>query len=318
MKPKTQKFRIGDNTYFHHRHGIYLRKNRVRSFALTSSVLAVMIGGFFIGREFAWPILQKNTQVQRVQQIATDTFVSQQQDPNNQDAEPIRVEDELLRSVLEDKIDTFGKDEKWSVFVYDLNTERTANVNTDETFASASLYKLFLLEALENKLPFDQWQWTWVGSMSVLDCVQAMLKTTDDPCAQELGEYIGWDEIDQLNQEKGYHATKLSQTDGRETTASDVGEFYARMKKAQMLSDYARRFVFDALYQQTIKKGIAKGCNKCRTANKQGELSNVAHDAGIVTHGTHDYVLVIMSEGGTFKQIEELTRLVELEFVPAR
>lgn len=318
MKSKTQKFRIGDNTYFHHRHGIYLRKNRVRSFALTSSVLAVMIGGFFVGREFAWPILQKNAQVQRVHQIATDTFVSAESDPGNEGIEPIRVEDDLLRSVLEDKITTFDPDEKWAVFVYDLNTERTASVNTDETFASASLYKLFLLEALENKLPFDQWQWTWIGSSSVLDCIDAMLKTSDDPCAQELGEYIGWDEIERLSQENGYTNTKLSQTDGRETTAKDMGELLARMKKGQVLSDYARRFVFDALYQQTIKKGMAEGCNKCRSANKLGELSDVAHDAGIVTHGTHDYVLVIMSEGGTFKQIEQLTKLVELEFAPAR
>lgn len=314
MKRKKLNFRIGDNTYFHHRHGIFVQRNRRRSFALSMSVLAIISGGFFVGKEYAWPLLQNNSQIQRVQQVATDAFVSAEDNPDNKNAQPIRQEDELLASVLRDKIETFPEDQRWSVFVYDLNTERTANVSSDDVFASGSLYKLFLLEALENKLPFDQWQWTWVGDSSVADCVDSMLKNSDSPCAEELGEYVGWDAIDDLSKESGYKKTKLSKSDGRETSASDLGELFARLKKGQMLSDNARRFVFDSLYQQTLKKGMAEGCKQCRTANKLGELSDFAHDAGVVTHGKHDYVLVIMSEGGTFEQVEEITKLIEIEF----
>lgn len=315
---KNQKFRLYDNIYFHHRHGVFVRKNRMRTFALTSSMLVMMIGGFFVGREFAWPLLSGSSQVQRVQQIAADKLVAGEQDPKNKDAKPIRTENELLKGILEDKIAAYPSDQKWAVFAYDLDSEQTASVNSDVTFASASLYKLFLLEALESKLPYEQWQWTWVGSSSVAECVDSMLKSSDNPCGQELGDYIGWNTIEKLNNENGYKDTKLSQDDGRETTPANVGELLARLKKGETLSDNARRFVFDALYQQTLKKGIAKGCEDCRSANKLGELSNVAHDAGIITHGGRDYVLVIMSEGGSFKQIEELTKLVELEFAPRR
>lgn len=315
MKNKAQKLRTGNSTYFHHRYGVFVRKDRKRNLALSMSVLALMFGGFFVGREYAWPMLSNNSSLQRVQQFAADKTVSAEADPNNKNAEPIRQEDEILKSVLQDKIDTFSSDQKWSVYVYDLNTERTVSINTEEVFASASLYKLFLLEALEKKLPFDQWQWTWVGNSSILDCVDTMLKDTDNPCAQELGGYVGWDKIDKLNSESGYKDTRL-EGNGRETTAANTGELLAKMKRGETLSDNARRFVFDSLYQQTIKKGMAKACEDCRTANKLGELSEVAHDAGIVTHGSHDYVLVIMSEGGTFKQIEEITKLVEAKLVP--
>lgn len=315
VKYKTPKFRASDSTYFHHRHGTFVRKNRKRSFALSMSALTIMFGGFFVGKEYAWPMLSNNAQVQRVQQLTTDKIISAEADPNNKNAQPIRQEDELLKSAIEDTLATYPTDQKWSVFVYDLNTERTVNINTDEAYASASLYKLFLLEALEEKLPFDQWQWTWVGNSSIQDCVNTMLKGSDNPCAQELGEYIGWDKIDELNSKNGYKSTSLADN-GRETTASDLGELLAKLKRGETLSDYARRFVFDSLYQQKLNKGMAKACKDCRTANKLGELSDVAHDAGIVTHGTHDYVLVVMSEGGSFDQIEALSKLIENKLVP--
>jgi hypothetical protein len=317
MKTKTKVFGVGKSTYFHHQHGVYLRKNRKRNMAISLSIFTVMFGGFFIGREYAWPLIQNNSGFQRVQEVASNNIVSAQTKQNNKNAEPIRTEDELLTSVLRDKIETFPSDQKWSVFVYDLNTERTAEIGSHESYSAASLYKLFLLEALEAKLPHDQWQWTWVGGQSISSCVEEMLKTTDSPCAQELGDFIGWDKIESTNKASGFKKTKLA-GNGRETTVSDVGELLAKLKKGQMLSDYARRSVFDALYQQTPNKGIAKGCKNCRTANKQGELSNIAHDAGIVTHGKHSYVLVVMSEGGSFNQISELAKLVELQFAPGR
>lgn len=285
--------------------------------ALSMSALVVLFGGFFIGKEYAWPLISQNSRVQRVQQIATSGIVSTEAEPDSKNAEPIREEDELLTALINDKLDTYPTDQKWSVFVYDLNTERTASVNIDATHTAGSLYKLYLIEALEKKLPFDQWQWTWVAGMPIKDCVSKMLQVEDDPCAEDLTEYIGWENVQQLIQKSGFKNTKLTAKDGRETTAADVGELLSRMKKGQMLSDFARRFVFDVLYQQSPNKGIAKGCKKnCRTANKMAELNNTAHDVGIVTHGKHNYVVVIMSEGGSFKQITELTKLIELEFAP--
>ncbi len=91
-----------------------------------------------------------------------------------------------------------------------------------------------------------------------------------------------------------------------------MGKLFVSLKKGQILSDNARRFVFDALYQQNITRGIPKGCGSdCRTADKQGELSGIAYDAGVVTHGKSDYVLVIMSQGGDFKKITELTKVID-------
>lgn len=315
MKQRTKKFRVGSTTYFHHQHGVYVAKKRGKSMAATMSVLIVMTGGFFVGKEFAWPLISNNSGVQRVQQAAENKLIPSEKQPDNKNAEPIRTEDELLGSIIEDKLATMPAGQKWSVFVYDLKTERTASVNIEEKYASASLYKLFLVEALEQKLPYDQWQWTWVGNSSVADCVETMLKSEDNPCAQELGDFIGWDKIEELNKKSGYNGTTVAGDNGRETNAKDLGEFFARLKKGQILSDNARRFVFDALYQQSPSKGIAKGCKQCRTANKLGELKDVAHDAGIVTRGSRDYVLVVLSEGGSYKQIADLTKIIEQRFV---
>lgn len=317
MKNKSEKFRVGKNTYFHHKHGVFVRGNQGRGLMVSMTIMIMLFGGFFIGREYAWPILRNNPQIQRVQKFARgEGTVSAQAATDAKNAQPIRQEDDILKSVIQDKLSTYGSSEEWSVFVYDLDTDRTVSINADKLYTSASLYKLFLLEALEKKVPFDQWQWTWVAGKPISECVNNMLKTSDDPCAQELGDYVGWNEIDKINQERGFKNTKFTGTNGRETSASDVGELFVKLKKGEMLSDFARRSIFDSLYQQSPKKGIAKGCAKCRTANKIGELQGTAHDAGIVTHGSHDYVLVLMSKDGTFKQIEDLTKLVELKLAP--
>lgn len=318
MKNKARKFRVGKNTYFHHKHGVFVPPRRGRSLTAGLAVFIMLFGGFFIGHEYAIPMLRSNGGLQRMKQIAYgESIVSAQADPKTKSAEPIRQEDDLLKSVLEDKIATYGEGQEWSVFVYDLNTQRTVNINTEKMHTSASLYKLFMIEALEKKVPFDQWQWTWVGGMPIAECVDTMLRSSDNPCAQELGDYIGWENIDKINLENGFKNTKFSGTNGRETTASDVGELFTKLKKGQILSDYARRSVFDSLYQQTQSKGMAKACKKCRTANKLGELNGIAHDAGIVTHGSHSYVLVLMSKGGNFKQITELAKIVELKLAPS-
>jgi len=226
--------------------------------------------------------------------------------------EPISRNNSELEIVVKNALEQFSGGDDWSVYIYDLKDDSYVEINAQAKLDAASLYKLFLVEYLEEKLAYEEWANTWLSDRSIADCVYAMLQAGDDPCSEDLADYLGLDGVDNFNQLSGYKDTSFAGHTGKQTTAGDVGKWFVGLKKGQILSDNARRFVFDALYQQIIKTGIAKGCGKdCRTANKQGELSEIAYDAGVVTHGKRDYVLVTMSKGGDFKQITRLTKEVE-------
>ncbi len=223
-------------------------------------------------------------------------------------------QDAGLEKSINGVIATFPKDQKWSVFVRDLETNRSATINGDDSFESASLYKLFLLAPLESKTPADKWNYYRLGGTNVKDCVDAMLRVSDNDCAKSVAYMANWNYVDQFNSSMGYKNTTVNGTP--RTTANEVGDLLVNLKRGKLLSDKARRIVFDALYAQKFTEGLPSGCANCRTANKTGQVGQVTHDAGIVTHGKRSYVIVVMSQGGNFGQIAQVTKVVEEELNP--
>lgn len=310
LKKLKNIFKVEKRAYFHHRHGIYFRKNRKKQTAIWASSLLSLSGCFLFVGTFLVPLIKSNSYLQEKQ---NDYQIENSQEVSDKDEklEPISRNNSELEVIVKNALSELSANSIWSVYIYDLKDDSYVEVNAQETQDAASMYKLFLVEYLEQKLPYEEWANTWLVDRSVADCVYAMLQASDDPCSEDLADYLELDAVDNFNQLNGYKDTSFAGHSGKQTTAADIGKLFVSLKKGQVLSDNARRFVFDALYQQQIKRGISDGCGKnCRTANKQGELSDIAYDAGVVTHGKRDYVLVLMGQDGTFKQISELTKIV--------
>lgn len=309
MKNKVKLFKPVNRVYFHHQYGTHEFKNRKRQTAIATSGLLIVSGCFLFISTFLLPYISNIKYSSDLRQTALA-----QQNPatdNNKKIEPINRNDTDLEKIITQSLGEFPSDQKWSVYVYDLKTDKTAKINADQPQDAASLYKLFLVEYLEQKINYQDWNSTWLVKQNVADCVDSMLKQEDNPCSEELADKLDLKKVDEFNAKNGYKDTKLSENYGKQTSASDIGKLFVSLKKGQTLGDSARRFVFDALYQQQLNNGISKGCGDCRTANKQGELSNLSYDAGVVTHGAHSYVLVAMSHGGSFEQITKLTKTID-------
>ncbi len=276
-----------------------------------ASSLLGMCGCFLFVSTYLIPAIQSSSYLQ-ARQSEYQAQDSQEVTAEDKKLEPISRNNSELEVIVNNALKDIAPDDLWSVYIYDLKDDSSVQINADKTLDAASLYKLFLVEYLEQKLPYDEWVNTWLIDQNVTDCVYSMLQEGDDPCAEDLANYLNLDEVDKFNELNDYKNTSFAGHSGKQTSAADTGKLFVSLKKGQSLSDNARRFVFDALYQQNITRGIPKGCgNDCRTANKQGELTGIAYDAGIVTHGKRDYVLVIMSQGGDFKKISKLTEVVD-------
>lgn len=295
---------------FHYQNGVMYKKRRTGSFIAGLLVVGLLSGIIYktgLIPEFAKPPLARG--------VSSEQLVTPQQ-PTSGDlsrSTDLQQQDEVLESSINKVLGTFPDSKQWSVYVQDLDTKRSVNINADQVYDAGSLYKLFLIAPLETKIPADKWS-SRISDTTIKDCVDSMLKISDSDCAKSIGYMVNLDYADRFNQSLGYKNTKLSGTP--QTTAREVGDLLTVMKQGKIFSDKGRRIVFDALYAQKSNEGIPTGCVNCRTANKAGQTDTVAHDAGIVTHGKHSYVVVVMSKGGNFQQISQVVRAVETELNP--
>jgi len=229
---------------------------------------------------------------------------------------PDPVADEQLQSILQNWAATHPT-HKWSVVVKGLGADaRFANLNAEQTYRSASLYKLFLtyplfqlhsLESLSNFSVSPEGR----SATSLKNCVDTMLRRSDNPCGIAIGDYIGWSRADNLLQQAGFVHTQLNNANGPQSTAADTADILKNLDSGGLYGDDQRQFILEILKNQTLRGGIPAGCSGCVVADKTGDLGFVRHDAGIVYYSASKYILVIFTDGASNAEIAALTSQIQ-------
>ncbi len=205
----------------------------------------------------------------------------------------------------------------WSITVNGLAGDgRFATYNADQKRNLASVYKLFLLYPLFQKVPLEQFGSTTLytdsGSHTLSECVDAMLRYSDNECGVAVGRYVGWASADKLLNGLGFTHTELYSNNGTESSASDTAKLLGELWGGNMFSDAQRQYIINILKVQTKRSGIPTGCGGCEVANKTGSLSYVNNDAGVVYYSDKNYSLVIFTDGAGFDKIAELTSQIHV------
>ncbi len=205
--------------------------------------------------------------------------------------------------------------QQWGIVAKSLSgVEFQAQLNADKRFRSASMYKLFLLQPLFSRYSLEQQQTTGVSlggtTRSMAACVDLMLRVSDNPCGEAVAGKLGWTKVTKELKAAGYINTDFSRGDTPMTSAGDTALFLERMNGG-MLDEQSKTTVMKSLHQQKWNKGIPVGCSGCTVANKTGNLGSIMNDAAIIQYPGGSYVFVVMSEGGSFKQIAELTKQIQ-------
>jgi beta-lactamase class A len=204
----------------------------------------------------------------------------------------------------------------WSISVSGLGDDgRFAGYNPDKKRGLASIYKLFLMYPLYQKVPLDQFASTTINtdssSHSLADCVNAMMLYSDNECGVAVGRYVGWTNADNTLNKLGFSQTELYSDNGTESSAGDTTKLLKELYAGSMFSDAQRQFIINILKVQTKRSGIPAGCSGCTVANKTGSLSYVNNDAGIIYYADSNYVLSVFTDGAGFDSIAALTAQVQ-------
>lgn len=314
MSAKKRLFARKTNRYFNYRIGAYSERRSILSLVFLPLFILLILGS--VGT-MGYVYYQKQNVVLSVENktSAPVEIKPLTQEQIDQKAFQAREDQDLVKTIQK-KINQMPKTGEWQVSLRDLKSGRMANIESDTVTSAGSLHNLYLLAPLEKKISADNWK-SFVGKQSINDCVLAMIKVSDSDCPHTLANYTNWKNIDPHNQSLGFKQTSLNKNGNHLTTARETAELMYRLQNSQILSDKARRLVFDALYEQKYRQGIPNGCgSECLVANKTGDIGEYRHDAAVVTHGGAKYVLVIMTKNATWPQIADLASTIDKEMLP--
>ena len=210
----------------------------------------------------------------------------------------------------------------YSVVLIDLKSNDSFLLNENKIYASASLYKLWLMAYIFEKINSGDVSYNLVLSKpvsylntkfsippeytlrsegqveySIKDAIYKMITESDNESALLLTDYFGTREVENYMKNNGYSNTSFG-LDGNlpNTNALEVSKFFKDLYLGKIVNKNYSDDMLQILKDQTFNHKAAKYIpSTIDFAHKTGELQNFSHDAGIIFLQTNPYVIVIMT-----------------------
>jgi beta-lactamase class A len=191
----------------------------------------------------------------------------------------------VIRSHVPDGVGTFG------VAVKDLSTGRTAFVNPDEVFETASLYKLYVMVELyrqdrSGRVSLDR-------EPELRSELESMITVSDNDAAEALWERLGIVNINATMRDMGLPNSQVAFVST--TTPREMSELLERIAMLRAVDAEASAAMLRVMGRQQINDRIPSLLpDGLFIAHKTGDLDTMSHDAGIVYAPSGPFVVVAL------------------------
>jgi beta-lactamase class A len=228
-----------------------------------------------------------------------------------------------------------------SVVATNLDTGATASVNANQQLSSASLYKLFLLQAAYARMAtgelsaleqlslgqsladLDPYTDLPVGTRSSVTCaLQTMIEISSNSAADLVEDRLGDSAVNAYLLGLGLQQSYIT-PDRAFTSAADIAHLLNGMALGQAVSPMASSQMLTMLLAQQENNRLPQPLPVgVPIAHKTGELPNLRHDAGIVYAPSGAYLIVTLvanapGEAAARDAIVDVSQTVYREFGPA-
>jgi beta-lactamase class A len=218
-------------------------------------------------------------------------------------------------------VNSIGNDKAvYGIAIKNLITGESFAYNEQESFQSASLYKLWVMGATydalekgtlkkEQSLTSDaatlNRQFSIASeaaeltegkvSNTVEDALEKMITVSDNYTALLLMAKLRTTNVQKFLTANGLYDSKTGSPP--KITASDAALFLEKMYKGELVSKEASAEMLALLKRQKLNTRIPQLLPKeVEVAHKTGELDTVRHDAGIIFAKDNTYILVVLSD----------------------
>lgn len=243
-------------------------------------------------------------------------------------ASPVQRSIEVIESVqnsnskeIEKIILSYTQKEKgqYSVVIKNLKTGEYYNLNEKEVYTSASLYKLWTMATVfqkieDGKLTLDKpisADITMLNKVfdlgedaelsegtiksTVEEAVEQMITISHNYSALLLTYIIKNSSVKQFLVDNQFSNSKTGTPPT--TTAADIAKFYEKLYKGELVTPQLSTQMLEILKRQKLNDRIPKYLPEGTVvAHKTGELGEAKHNAGIVFSKKGDYIIVMMSK----------------------
>ena len=224
------------------------------------------------------------------------------------------------------------------VVIQNLASGERCNLNADQQFQSASLYKLVVLAAAYQQIETGDFaldEGIFIEPRHAIDdppelriqetvirnageAIRLMIQASANADALALRDRLGIETVDGTPAEIGMESTRL----GTEyvTTPDDIATYFQLLYASELVTPEASDAMRNLLLGQALNDLIPSALpNDVPVAHKTGLLPNYLHDAGIVYAPGGDYILTILvqhsgSLNDATELISEITKLAHAPF----
>ncbi|MBQ6510892.1 serine hydrolase [Candidatus Saccharibacteria bacterium] len=250
----------------------------------------------------------------------------QPEEPEEETPEPEEVINDTpafidLQAIVDSWASSLGSNA--GVYIYDLDNDKEAAIyNSDTTFSTASVYKLFFVyEAyLRINQGIDDPNAYFADGKTRIECLDLIIRESYNPCADPLRAEMKY-EIDDIIANK----FKIEDTINGALSASPkaVGDMLKIYYKHEGLSDELWGKIADSMLNQPAttydwRQGLPKGFSAANVYNKvgwsyDGERWTIYNDAAIVEFPDLDrhYIVVALTRNTSNRKLVELGQKIE-------
>lgn len=223
-----------------------------------------------------------------------------------------------LESVVKNSLK--GTTGTYAVAIKNLKTGESYFLNSDKKFPSASLYKLWVMATIFQKVEkggldlekivekdiadlnkdFDIASDSAELSegtfkMNIKDALNQMITISHNYAALSLVQEAGISNIANFLKQQGFVSSQIKNPPS--TSAKDIALFFEKLYEGHYAGPENTKKMIDLLKKQQLNDRLPKYLPEgTEVAHKTGELDFMKHDAGIVFSAKGDYVIVVLSE----------------------
>ena len=306
---------------------------RCRRLMFGAAVLFVGIITFLVIFVVNLPNLQNDEEA--VDDITAETEVAEvadddveaDEDEENVAVEPARVQTIDFQPVIDEWVESVAGSK--GVMIYDLDLDIVAGkYNADEKFATASLYKLFVVYEGYRRVQNGEW------STDELECLDLAIRESNSACAEAMWAKIGRGTLDTIVQ-NDFGLTRVSVGSLRATPREIMQMMKIFYEHEEITDEALTSRMMDSFLNQPVtaynwRQGLPSGFSDAvKVYNKVGwqymideedEEGNVVKghwevydDAAIIefTENERHFIVVVMTSNVDFRQIRRFGTMIE-------
>lgn len=248
---------------------------------------------------------------------------------------PENLKENRLAAIVSNSLS--GAPGEFSVYIKNLKTDEVYQKDPNESFESASLYKLWVMASVFQKIQNSKLTHSQILSQdvatlnkkfqidsefaelsegvitqSVDEALEKMITISDNYSAMLLSENVRLSTVSAFLKDNSLLHSSVGTSGGPPTTtASDIGLFLEKLYYGDFADRQSTNAMLALLKNQKLRYGIPRLLPKNQlVANKTGELGAYKHDAGIIFCDSGDYIIVLLSKSENPKKAQDTIAFV--------